>query len=178
MSEAVKQFFVGFLHPRTWIAAIIALVFAALAGLALSGTLIDTIGSLLALPPSTINDLKNIAIGVFLSIFFVISALTSGSAVPLIMVIVSGVIAGLIFGLVSKKERVASKSIIGGLNIAVIYLVIAIVVFAIWAVGLGSGLWPEIYLILTSVPLDIAATFFLVWWVSAIVSMIVLSAKH
>jgi hypothetical protein len=179
MAEAVKQFFIGFLHPRTWLAAIIALVIAAIAGLAFSGTLIDTIGTLLGLGSGIIDGLKTIAFGTFLAILLVYDALIAGSAIPLIMVIVSGAIAGLIFGLTSKKERVASKSIIGGLNISLIYLVITVIVFVIWSVGISSGVvWATVISILQSVPIDILLTFLIVWWVSAIVSMIVLSAKH
>jgi hypothetical protein len=180
MAEAVKQFFVGFIHPRTWLAAIIALVVAAVAGLALSGTLIDTLAALYGLGPSIVDGLKSVAFGTFLTIILVYDALVAGSAIPLIMVTVSALVAGLVFGLTSKKERVASKSIIAGLNIAVIYLVIVVVVFLVWWIGFtGIGpLYGAVVGLLQSVPLDILLTFLVVWWVSAIVSMIVLSAKH
>ncbi|WXG44472.1 MAG: hypothetical protein WED04_10635 [Promethearchaeati archaeon SRVP18_Atabeyarchaeia-1] len=180
MAEAVKQFFVGFIHPRTWLAAIIALVVAAVAGLALSGTLIDTLGALYGLGPAIIDGLKSVAFGTFLTILLVWDSLVAGSAIPLLMVIVSAVVAGLVFGLISKKERVASKSIIGGLNIAVIYLVIVVIVFLVWWIGFtGIGpLYSAVIGLLGAIPIDILVTFLVVWWVSAIVSMIVLSAKH
>jgi hypothetical protein len=179
MAEAVKQFFVGFIHPRTWLAAIMGLVVAAIAGLALSGVLIDTLVSLGSLPPTLVSDLKNIALGLFLTVLFTYSSLIGGSATPLIIVIVSAFIAGLIFGLLSKKERVASKSIIGGLNIALIYMVIVVVVTVIWLVGLGSGvIMSTIVALLQAAPVDVLVTFLIVWWVSTIVSLLILSLKH
>jgi hypothetical protein len=180
MAEAVKQFFLGFIHPRTWLAAIIALVVAAVTGLALSGTLIDTLAALYGLGPSIVDGLKSVAFGTFLVILLVYDTLVAGSALPLIMVIASAVVAGLVFGLTSKKERVASKSIIAGLNIAVIYLVIVVVVFLVWWIGFtGIGpLYSAVVGLLQAIPLDILLTFLVVWWVSAIVSMVVLSAKH
>jgi hypothetical protein len=181
MAEAVKQFFVGFIHPRTWLAVIIALVIAAIVGLAISGSLVDTLSGIasLGLSQATIEALKAIAIGLFFVLLFPISALEAGSAMPLILVVVSGLIAGLIFGLLSKKERVASKSIIGGLNMAIIYMILVVVVLVIWIVGISSGVvWATVIALLQSAPIDILVTFVLVWWVSAIVSMIVLNMKH
>jgi hypothetical protein len=178
MAEAGKQFVLGFIHPRTWLAVIIALVIAALVGLAISGTLVSTL-SALPLSPAIISDLQGIAFGLFFVLLFPVSAALGGNAIPLVLVAVTGLIAGLIFGLTSKKERVASKSIIGGLNMAILYLFFVLVVFVIWLVGLGSGIvWASVYAVVTSAPVDVIATFLLVWWVSAIVSMIVLSAKH
>jgi len=180
MAESVKQFFVGFLHPRTWIAAIIALVVSAVVGLAIGGWLIDTLTGL-SLSPAIIGELKGIALGVFFVILNVYTALSLGSIIPLVMVIVSGFIAGLVFALVSKKERVAAKSIIGGLNIAVIYLVIVVISFVVWVFGLSGGavgVYNAAVAILQAAYLDVLVTFLIIWWVSAFVSMIVLSAKH
>jgi hypothetical protein len=58
--------------------------------------------------------------------------------------------------------------------------VIVVVVFLVWWIGFtGIGpLYGAVVGLLQSVPLDILLTFLVVWWVSAIVSMIVLSAKH
>jgi LytS/YehU family sensor histidine kinase len=178
MAEAAKQFFVGFIHPRTWLAIIIALVIAAIVGLALSDTLASSLSGL-SLTPQAISQLKGIAIGLFEVILFPVSALEAGEVVPIVLVIVTGVIAGLIFGLTSKKERVPAKSIIGGLNMAVIYIVLTLVVLVIWAVGITSGVvWATVESFIKAAPIDILATFLIVWWVSAIVAMIVLSAKH
>jgi hypothetical protein len=180
MAEAVKQFFVGFIHPRTWLAAILGLVVAAIAGLALAGTLIDTLVALGSLPPTLISDLKGIALGVFLVVLFTYSALIGGSATPLIIVIISAFIAGLIFGLLSKKERVASKSIIGGLNIALIYMVIVVLATIVWLIGFSGfgALYTAVVTFLQGAPLDILVTFLVVWWVTTIVSMLILSVKH
>ncbi|WXG44474.1 MAG: hypothetical protein WED04_10645 [Promethearchaeati archaeon SRVP18_Atabeyarchaeia-1] len=178
MAEAVKQFFVGFIHPRTWLAVIIALVVAAVVGLAISGTLIDTLTGL-SLSPAIIDQLKAIAAGLFFILIFPVSLLEAGTAIPLVLVVVTGLIAGLIFGLLSKKERVGSKSIIGGLNMALIYMLLVVVVLVIWIVGISSGVvWATVIGLLQSAPIDILVTFLVVWWVSAIVSMLVLSVKH
>lgn len=181
MAEAVKQFFVGFIHPRTWLAAIVGLVVAAVAGLALAGTLVDQIGTLLSLPPDAVSQLKGIALNLFVTVLFVWTSLTVlGSATPLILVIVSAVIAGLIFGMLSKKERVGSKSIVGGLNIAFLYIIIVVIAVIIWLVGFSGfgALYTSVVTLLQGAPIDILVTFLVVWWVSTVVSMLVLSAKH
>jgi hypothetical protein len=182
MAEAVKQFFIGFLHPRTWLAAIIALVVAAIIGLAIGGSLVATLSGLTSSPDlsALVGSLKLTALGLFFVLLNVYTALVLGSVVPLIMVIVSGFIAGLIFALLSKKERVASKSIIGGLNIALIYMIIVIIAFIIWIIGFSgyTALYTAVVAILQGAPLDVLVTFLVVWWVSAIVSMLVLSMKH
>ena len=178
MAEAAKQFFVGFIHPRTWLAVIIALVIAAIVGLAISGSLVSTLSSL-SLSALIIGELQAVAFGLFLVLIFPVSALIAGNAIPLVLVVVTGFIAGLIFGLTSKKERVPAKSIIGGLNMALIYVILVVVVLVIWIVGISSGVvWATVISLLQSAPIDILVTFLVVWWVSAIVSMIVLSAKH
>ena len=181
MAEAVKQFFVGFVHPRTWLAAIIGLIVAAVLGLALAGTLVDQVGTLLSLPPTIVAQLKGIALQLFLTILFTYSSLVSlGSATPLILVIVSAVAAGLVFGALSKKERVASKSIVGGLNIAFIYIIIVVIAVIVWLVGFSGfgALYTSIVTLLQGAPIDVLLTFIVVWWVSAIVSVLVLSVKH
>jgi hypothetical protein len=178
MAEAAKQFVIGFIHPRTWLAVIIALIIAALIGLAISGTLVATLSSL-SLSAAIIGELQAIAFGLFLVLIFPVSALVAGNAIPLVLVIVTGFIAGLIFGLTSKKERVPSKSIVGGLDMALIYMILVVIVLVIWIVGISSGVvWATVIGLLQSAPIDILVTFLVVWWVSAIVSMIVLSAKH
>jgi hypothetical protein len=175
MAEAAKQFFVGFLHPRTWLAAIIALVVAALVGWAISGTVMSNLSFI----SSNLNSatLKGSALGLFEGMFLIYDAAVGGQYTPLITVIASGAIAGIIFGFTAKKERVASKSIIGGLDIAIIYLVIVVISFIIWTLGLGS-LYSNVVSVLQSVPADILLVLIVVWWVSAIFSMIVLSMKH
>jgi hypothetical protein len=181
MAEAVKQFFVGFIHPRTWLAAIIALIVAAVAGLAIAGTLADQIGSLLSLSSTEVAQLKSIALGLFLTVLFTYSGLvTIGTATPLILVIVSGLVAGIVFGALSKKERIASKSIVGGLNIAFIYIIIVVVATIVWLVGFSGfgALYSSIVALLQGAPYDVLLTFIVVWWVTAIVSMLVLSVKH
>jgi hypothetical protein len=155
----------------------IALVVAAVVGLAIGGTLVDTLSGLLSAPD--LAALKAIAMGLFFVLIFPVTPLLAGNAIPLVLVVVTGVIAGLIFGLLSKKERVASKSIIGGLNMALIYMILVVVVLVIWIVGISSGIvWATVIGLLQSAPIDILVTFLVVWWVSAIVSMIVLSMKH
>jgi small-conductance mechanosensitive channel len=182
MAEAVKQFFVGFIHPRTWLAAILGLVIAAIVGLAIGGSLVATLSGITSSPTIgvLVSQLKTTALGLFLVVLDVYSALVLGSAVPLLIVVVSAFVAGLVFGILSKKERIASKSIVGGLNIALIYIVVVVIALIIWLVGFSTftNLYNAVVTLLQGAPYDVLVTFLVVWWVSAIVSMLVLSVKH
>jgi hypothetical protein len=184
MAEAAKQFFVGFIHPRTWLAAIIGIVAAVVTGLLLVGTLTSVIGTVYTqITGGTIPSgfLEATATPIFFAMITVYTALLGGGYQPLLVLLVGSVVAGLIFGLTAKKERVASKSIIGGLNIGVIYIAVVLVVYLFW-ISTWSGftsLFQQVLAALTSALwVDIVVAFLIVWWVSAIISMIVLSAKH
>jgi hypothetical protein len=184
MAEAVKQLFVGFIHPRTWLAAIIGIVAAVLTAVAIGGTLTDFFttlfnnlgGGYAVIAPY----LQSIGIGVFAAMLFVYTSAMSGSFLPLLVLMVGAIVAGLIFGLTSKKERVASKSIVGGFDIGIIYAVIVTVVYVFWTISFAgfTDLYNQVVAFLQLAPLDIFVSFLIFWWVSAIISMIVLSAKH
>jgi hypothetical protein len=184
MAEAVKQLFVGFIHPRTWLAALIGIVAAVLTAVAIGGALtsfFETIfnnlgGGYAALAPY----LQSIGIGVFAAMLSVYSAAIAGSYLPLLVLLAGSIVAGLIFGLTAKKERVASKSIVGGFDIGIIYIVIVTVVFVFWTTTFAGFtlLYDAVIALLQAFPIDILVSFLIVWWVSAIVSMTILSVKH
>nr|MDO8097587.1 hypothetical protein [Candidatus Njordarchaeota archaeon] len=184
MAEAVKQFFVGFIHPRTWLAAILGIVVAVITAVALGGALtsfFETIftslgGGYAAIAPY----LESIGVGIFLAMLNVYTAAMSGSLTPLLVLVVGAVVAGLIFGLTAKKERVASKSIIGGLNIGIIYIAIVLVVYIFWISSWAgfTALYNAVIAYLTGLWLDVLVSFLIVWWVSAILSILILSMKH
>jgi hypothetical protein len=183
MAEAAKQFFVGFIHPRTWLAALLGLVAAFVTALIVAFSF-SAAGSALS---EIANDLfggSTAAAEIYLTLGFGYMiqpySLLSVSLGPIIVLVVGGLVGGLIFGLTSKKERVASKSIIGGLNIAVIYLLITVVALVFWIVGFsgfeayGTAVWN----FLTALWIDILVSFLIVWWVAALISILILSMKH
>jgi hypothetical protein len=184
MAEAIKQLFVGFIHPRTWLAALIGIVAAVIMAVAIGGALTSFFttlftnlgGGYAALAPY----LQGIGIGVFAAMLGAFSAAMVGSYIPLVVLLVGAIVAGLIFGLTAKKERVASKSIVGGFDIGIIYTVIITVVFVFWTTTFAgvTALYSAVIALLQGFPIDILVTFLIVWWVSAIISIIVLSAKH
>jgi hypothetical protein len=189
MAEAVKQFFVGFIHPRTWLAVILGLVVATIGAVAVGGYLTDFFSTIIsgigggALSTVT-SYLSGVGFGSFSAMLFVYEYLIAGSAIPLVILLIGAIIAGLIFGLLSKKERVASKSIIGGLNIGLIYtliVVVALVFWLNWSLSTFAGftaLYNAVVLLLQAAYLDVLVMFLIVWWVSAIVSILILSVKH
>jgi hypothetical protein len=183
MAEAIKQLFVGFIHPRTWLAALIGIVAAVITTVAISGYLTDfftTILNNIGGYPVLASYLQSTGVVVFAGMIFVYSFASVGTYMPLLVLIVGASVAGLVFGFMSKKERVASKSIVGGFDIGIIYAVIVVVVYVFWTisyVGL-TDLYNHVVALLQYAPIDILVSFLIFWWVSAIVSMIVLSLKH
>jgi hypothetical protein len=189
MAEAVKQFFVGFIHPRTWLAALLGLVVAVIGAVAIGGALTGFFSTLLSSISggslsSVTSLLSAVGFGTFFAMLFVYSGLVAGTAIPLVILLIGAIVAGLVFGLLSKKERVASKSIVGGLNIGIIYtilVVVAIVFWANWSLSTFAGftaLYNAIVALLWAAPVDVLVMFLIVWWVSAIIAMLVLSVKH
>ena len=183
MGEAVKQLFVGFIHPRIWLSALIGIVAAVVTAVALSGALTDFFTTIFNNLPSysTLAPyLQGIGIGVFAAMLSVYSAAMVGSYIPLVVLLVGAIVAGLIFGVTAKKERVASKSIVGGFDIGIIYIVIVTVVFVFWTTTFAgfTQLYNAVIALLQGFPIDILVSFLVVWWVSAIISMIILSVKH
>jgi hypothetical protein len=189
MAEAVKQFFVGFIHPRTWLAALLGLVVAVIGSVAISGALTSFFSTVVsALGGGSLSAvtgyLSGVGFAVFSAMLFVYSSAVAGTFLPLIILLIGAIVAGLIFGLLSKKERVASKSIIGGLNIGIIYMlivVVAVVFWLNWSLSTFAGftaLYNAVVLLLQGAVVDVLVSFFIVWWVSAMISMLVLSAKH
>nr|MDO8133533.1 hypothetical protein [Candidatus Njordarchaeum guaymaensis] len=189
MAEAVKQFFVGFIHPRTWLAALIGIVAAFLVAIALGSGLggvsglVTTVANQLFAGDLSLaaSYLQSLAGPIFLFMLQPYTGIILSIYGPAIVLAVGGVVAGLLFGLTAKKERVASKSIIGGLNIAVIYLVIVGVALLIWggawtgSLGaFGAAAWAFIQ----ALGLDMLVSFLVVWWVAAIISILILSMKH
>jgi len=182
MAEAAKQFFVGFIHPRTWLAAILALVAAFIVALLVSigigptGSTITDIANTLFSGNTAIA--KALVQGVF-GFMILPYKYFSVTLTPIIVLVAGGLVGGLIFGATSKKERVGSKGIIGGLNIAVIYLVVVVVSLVIWANGFsnlssfGSNAWT----FLNSIAIDMLFSFLIVWWVAALIAILILSMK-
>jgi hypothetical protein len=189
MAEAVKQFFVGFIHPRTWLAALLGLVVAVIGAVAIGGALTDFFSTIVsglgggALSTVTAY-LSGVGFGVFSAMLFVYTYASIGTFLPLVFLLIGSIVAGLIFGLLSKKERVASKSIVGGLNIGIIYIlivVIAVVFWLNWSLSTFAGftaLYNAVVLLLQAAYLDVLVSFLIVWWVSAMISIIILSVKH
>jgi hypothetical protein len=187
MAEAAKQFFVGFIHPRTWLAAVLGIVGAVLAALALGGATTGFLASILQqwssgqIPSSYI---KGTAIGILFAMLNVWTGLLMGDITAFIVLIAGGFVAGFTFALLSKKERVASKSIIGGLNEAVIYTLVVLVVYVFWngsftysLAGLGS-LAQQAWVQLTSdLLVSILVSFLVIFWISAMTSILILSLK-
>jgi hypothetical protein len=183
MAEAAKQFFVGFIHPRTWLAALLGLVIAFIVALLISVGLSGSADALGQIASSLFAGdtalAKALVQGVF-SVMILPYTLLPATFTPIIVLVAGGLIGGLIFGLTSKKERVASKSIIGGLNISIIYLVIVVVALVFWLVGFsgfeayGAAVWN----FLQAVWVDILVSFLIVWWVAALIAMLILSMKH
>ncbi|WXG44475.1 MAG: hypothetical protein WED04_10650 [Promethearchaeati archaeon SRVP18_Atabeyarchaeia-1] len=189
MAEAAKQFFLGFIHPRTWFAALIGIVAAVLTAVAMGGALTDFFSTIISglgggSYSSVLSYLSGVGFGVFLAMLSVYSAAGVGSFLPLLVLLVGSVVAGLIFGLTAKKERVASKSIIGGFNLGIIYIALVVVAFVFWAnwsLSTFAGftaLYHAVVTFLQTVPVDILVSFLIVWWVSAMMSIIVLSLKQ
>jgi hypothetical protein len=191
MAEAVKQFFVGFIHPRTWLAALIGLVVAVIGNIAIGGALTGFFSSLLSSLtggsiPAVTSQLSAVGFGTFVAMLFVYSSLVAGTALPLVILLIGSIVAGLVFGALSKKERVASKSIVGGLNMAIIYTVLVVVAIEFWlyyslstfSTSSIGPLYSKVVALLQAAPVDVLVMLIIVWWVSAIVSMLVLSVKH
>jgi hypothetical protein len=187
MAEGAKQFFVGLIHPRTWLAAILGIITAVILSLALGGLLSDFFGNLVsqlsggAIPTTLI---RTSSIGTVVLLMGVFSGAMAGSILPLAILCVAAVVAGLVFGATSKKERVGAKAFIGGFDLAIIYTVIMLIVYIVWWSFLGSwpgfsALYSSLIATLTGAMLvDIVVAFVVFWLVSAIIAMIVLSAKH
>jgi hypothetical protein len=191
MAEAVKQFFIGFIHPRTWLAAILGLVVAVIGAAVVGSYLTSFFSTILAgltggSLSSVTSYLSTVGFGTFITMLFVYSSLINGTALPLVILLLGSIVAGLVFGALSKKERVASKSIVGGLNMAIIYTVLVVVAIVFWlnyslstfSTSSIGPLYSKVVLLLQAAPVDVLVMFIIVWWVSAIVSMLVLSAKH
>jgi hypothetical protein len=182
MAEGAKQFFVGLIHPRTWLAAILGIVCAVILSLALGGLLTDFVSNLISAPSTSL--IRTSSIGTVIALLGVFSAAMLGNIIPLAILCVAAVVAGLVFGATSKKERVGAKSFIGGFDLAIIYTVIMLIVYVIWWALLGSTptfttLYQSLIATLTgAMVVDIVVAFVVFWLVSAILAMIVLSAKH
>jgi hypothetical protein len=189
MAEAVKQFFVGFIHPRTWLAALIAIVVAFIAAIALASGL----GSVSGMVTTVANQLfggdvglatsylQSLAGPIFLTMLQPYTGILVSVYAPLIVIVVGGVIGGLLFALTAKKERVASKSIIGGLNIAVIYLLLVGIALLIWGGAWTGSLGAFATLgwaFIKALGIDLLVSFLVIWWVAAIISILILSMKH
>jgi hypothetical protein len=183
MAEAAKQFFVGFIHPRTWLAALLALVVAFLVALIVSAGFGATGSAVQDIANTLFAGDTGLAKTYVSSVFaFMIQPYTliSATLTPVIVLVTGGLLGGLIFGLTSKKERVGSKSIIGGLNIAVIYLAIVVVALVIWTVGFSGfqAFGTSVYDFMSAIWIDMLVSFLVVWWVAALIAMLILSMKH
>ncbi|WXG47174.1 MAG: hypothetical protein WED05_11040 [Candidatus Atabeyarchaeum deiterrae] len=186
MAEAAKQFFVGFIHPRTWLAALIGIFAALLTSFALSGLLTGFVSTLPGVgDPAVRAALQGMVTSVFWIMLQSYTYLINAHYEALIVILIGAVVGGLIFGLTAKKERVASKGIIAGLNIAVIYILVTLVLWVFWTgiytysvAGIWTLLSAAYNILVGSLLIDIIVSFVIVWLVSALIAILILSMKH
>jgi len=189
MAEAVKQFFVGFIHPRTWLAALLGIVVAFIIAIVLASGLGAATGMIQTVATQlfggsidlAIGYLKSLAGPIFLAMLQPYTGILLSVFSPLIVIVVGAAVGGLIFGATARKERVASKSIIGGLNIAVIYLLIIGLALLIWGgawTGSLGGFASAGWAFIKALGIDLLVSFLVIWWVAALISILILSMKH